>query len=121
MTTAGNNSSPHNRTAQSRRELLWKLGGGLGGIALGSMLKRDNLLAAGPLTSPSPHPPIPQFVPRAKRVIQLFMSGAASQCDTFDYKPLLAQKHGQKWDPGEKGELFQSSPGNTLATPWGWK
>ncbi len=27
--------------------------------------------------------------PKAKRVVQLFMSGAASQCDTFDYKPRL--------------------------------
>jgi len=31
------------------------------------------------------------------------MSGAASQCDTFDYKPLLISSHGQKWDPRRKG------------------
>ena len=29
---------------------------------------------------------------RAKRVVQLFMSGAASQCDTFDYKPELVRR-----------------------------
>jgi hypothetical protein len=104
----------------SRREALWKLGGGLGGIALSSMLGHDQILAA----------PVPgvlsrtgglHFPAKAKRVIQLFMSGAASQCDTFDYKPKLIAEHGKKWDPGEKVELFQSSPGQTLASPWKWK
>lgn len=59
--------------------------------------------------------------PRAKRVIQLFMSGAASQCDTFDYKPRLIEKHGQAFDPGGKVELFQSSPGAVMKSPWEWK
>jgi len=59
--------------------------------------------------------------PKAKRVVQLFMSGAASQCDTFDYKPLLIQKNGQKFDPGGKVELFQSTPGAVMKSPWEWK
>lgn len=58
--------------------------------------------------------------PKAKRVIQLFMSGAASQCDLFDYKPLLEKKAGEAWDPGEKVELFQSKPGVTMPSPWGF-
>ena len=49
--------------------------------------------------------------PKAKRVVQLFMSGAASQCDTFDYKPELIKRRGEKFDPGGKVELFQSAPG----------
>src|SRR4029078_12589166 len=52
---------------------------------------------------------------------QFFMSGAASQCDLYDYKPELLKRNGQKWDPGEKVELFQSSPGDCMASPWGWK
>src|SRR5205085_840450 len=48
---------------------------------------------------------------KAKRVVQLFMSGAASQCDTFDYKPALIKRHGENFDPGGKVELFQSVPG----------
>lgn len=59
--------------------------------------------------------------PRAKRVVQLFMSGAASQCDTFDYKPLLIKKRGEKFDPGGKVELFQSAPGVVMPSPWEWK
>jgi hypothetical protein len=49
------------------------------------------------------------------------MSGAASQCDTFDFKPKLIQEHGKPWDPGERVELFQSTPGLTMRTPWPWK
>ena len=49
------------------------------------------------------------------------MSGAASQCDTFDYKPKLLEKHGEKFDPGGKIELFQSSPENVMKSPWAWK
>lgn len=58
---------------------------------------------------------------KAKRVVQFFMSGAASQCDTFDYKPELIKRNGQPWDPGEKVELFQSTPGDCMASPWAWK
>src|SRR5437763_2461331 len=107
-----------NATANpSRRQFLANLGSGFGTIALASLLQSDHLLAAAaPSQSRLPH-----FAPKATRIIQLFMSGAASQCDTFDYKPLLAQRHGQKWDPGEKVELFQSNPGNTLASPWPWR
>ena len=45
------------------------------------------------------------------------MSGAASQCDTFDYKPALLKRHGEKFDPGGKVELFQSSPENVMRSP----
>ena len=104
-----------------RREFLWKLGGGLGGIALAHLLGQNGLLAetgADPQTDLNGglHHPA-----RAKRVVQLFMSGAASQCDLFDYKPELIKRHGQPFDPGEKVELFQSSPGACLKSPWDWK
>ena len=59
--------------------------------------------------------------PKAKRVVQLFMSGAASQCDTFDYKPELIKRRGEKFDPGGKIELFQSAPGVVMPSPWEWK
>jgi hypothetical protein len=111
----------------TRREFLWNYGGGLGGVALASLLGQSGLL---PAATASPLPGVGRggalqgglhFPARAKRVIQLYMSGAASQCDTFDYKPLLIQKHGQKWDPGEQVELFQSSPGACMQSPWKWK
>ena len=58
---------------------------------------------------------------QARRVVQLFMSGAASQCDTFDYKPALIKRDGRKFDPGGKVELFQSVPGAVMASPWKWR
>jgi hypothetical protein len=106
----------------NRRDFLWKLGGGLGGVALSHMLARDGMLPGidaagfGPGLHQGLHHP-----PRAQRVVQLFMSGAASQCDTFDYKPLLTQKAGQPFDPGERVELFQSAPGVVMPSPWAWK
>jgi hypothetical protein len=106
---------------ESRREFLWRSGGGLGGIAAAWLLGREGLLPAaeaathGVLGGGVHHPA------RAKRVVQLFMSGAASQCDTFDYKPLLHERAGQPFDPGGKVELFQSDPGVVMPCPWEWK
>ena len=101
----------------SRREFLWNMGGGLGGIALTHLLGIDGL-GAGQSESKQDHSP--KFAPKAKRVVQLFMSGAASQVDTFDYKPLLKKKAGQPFDPGEKVELFQSMAGVVMPSPWEW-
>jgi hypothetical protein len=92
----------------TRRNFLWNSGGGLGGIALADLLRAAD---GRPLDHPA----------KAKRVVQLFMSGAASQCDTFDYKPRLIAKNGENWDPGEKVELFQSVPGAVMKSPWDWK
>src|SRR5687768_12238918 len=108
------------RSNVNRREFLWRFGGGLGGVALAQLLGEQFLLAGS-------HTPRPDFNgglhhrARAKRVVQLFMSGAASQCDTFDYKPELIKRHGQKFDPGGKVELFQSDPGPIMQSPWTWK
>src|SRR5262249_30276906 len=44
-----------------------------------------------------------------------------SQCDTFDYKPELLRRHGQKFDPGSHVEAATSVPGNVLKSPWSWK
>lgn len=102
----------------NRRSFLFQNGFGLGGIALAHLAGRE-ALAQGrgkPEFNGGLH-----HRAKAKRVVQLFMSGAASQCDTFDYKPLLIKKGGETWDPGEKVELFQSNPGAVMPSPWGWK
>lgn len=101
-----------------RRSFLWNCGAGFGGVALAHLLGRD---AMGAPKGRSELNGGLHHRARAKRVIQLFMSGAASQCDTFDYKPLLIRKAGEQWDPGEKVELFQSNPGVVMPSPWGWK
>jgi hypothetical protein len=100
----------------TRRGFLAHASQGIGAMALLALLGREEpLVQAGESTVVLHHHP------KAKRVIQLFMSGAASQCDTFDFKPKLVAEHGKPWDPGEKVELFQSNPGQTLKSPWEWK
>src|ERR1700682_6026808 len=108
-----------------RRDLLWRLGGGLGGIALASILGQDGLLAG---TERIPE----KLRPRAdlngglhhrakvRRVIQLFMNGGVSQMDTFDYKPELTKRHGQKVDFGIKAAVT-SLPGAVMKSPFEWK
>jgi len=100
-----------------RRQFLTESAGGLGGIALACLLAEEDAQAdrvrgvIGGLHHPA----------RAQRVVQLFMSGAASQADTFDYKPELIKRAGQPFDPGGKVELFQSKPGVVMPSPWAWK
>ncbi len=97
----------------SRRDWLWHSGGGLGGIALAGLL--DQQLRADS-TSPTANP-----VPRAKRVIQLFMAGAASHIDLFDFKPDLIKYHGQESNFGEPVEAFQNGLGPWLRPVWDFK
>lgn len=110
-----NNSPFHRATDQSplsRRDFLWQSGGGLGGLALTAMLGREPLLAKGVLSGTLHHPP------KAKRVIQLFMGGAASHLDTFDFKPALIRHHGEKSDFGEHVEAFQNGLGPWMQSPF---
>jgi len=70
---------------QSRRQFVGQAARGLGGLALASLLGRDaaaSLPGAGALRGG-------HFPARAKRVIWMFMAGAPSQLDTFDYKPQM--------------------------------
>ncbi len=70
-------------TLQTRRHFFKRSGLGLGAAALATLLRRDGL-AAG-LAPPA----FRSIAPRAKRAIYLFMSGAPSQHDLFDYKPAM--------------------------------
>src|SRR5437899_12857724 len=107
----GLTANPQHSTI-NRRDFLWHAGGGLGGIALASMLAGE---ARGERETASR---LPHFAPKAKRVVQLFMAGAASHIDLFDYKPELAKRHGQKSDFGEHVEAFQDGLGPWLRPVW---
>src|SRR5688572_28881754 len=93
--------SPHNAcSCWSRRDFLFRSGGGVSGLALAYLLNRDRLLAAemsqgaaacdaAPIGFNSYAPKPTHFKPRATAVISLFMSGGVSQVDTFAAKPAL--------------------------------
>ena len=75
----------------SRREMLFKVACGFGGIALSGLCSSAAAAANSSLT--------PHFVPRAKRVIFLFMAGGPSQPDLFDPKEYIAKTHGETIRP----------------------
>src|SRR6476619_346535 len=103
----------------TRRAALFRIGGGFGGLALAHLLATDtDAEVPRPEFNGGLHHPA-----KARRVIQLFMNGGASQMDTFDYKPELAKRHGQKFDPGGgvKVEAFTSVPGNLRKSPFEFK
>ena len=74
----------------TRRQFFGRTAAGIGPMALSFLLRGEGYGAtAGGL------PDLPHFAPRAKRVIYMFQSGAPSQIDLFDHKPLLRKYHGQ--------------------------
>jgi Protein of unknown function (DUF1501) len=106
---------------QSRRSFLFQSGGGLGGIALASMLAGDGQLRGvesntKPTTGEGLH-----HAARAKRVVQFFMSGAASHIDLFDFKPELIKLDGKPSDFGEPVEAFQNGLGPWKKPVWSFK
>jgi hypothetical protein len=60
---------------------------------------------------------VPHVLPRARRVIFLFMKGGPSAIDTFDYKPVLQRSDGQEL-PFEKPRVQFAPTGKLLASPW---
>ncbi len=88
--------------AFTRRDLLFRAGSGLGGLALSCMLAQERASADSRVPSPGRRfpnplaPRIPHFPPKAKSVIFLFMVGGPSHMETFDPKPALDRMHGEK-------------------------
>lgn len=75
--------------AANRRQFLTNSGMGLGVSALANVLAGQSFAAPAGIRSGEGAAAGPHFPPKAKRVIFLFMAGAPSQVDLFDYKPEL--------------------------------
>ena len=96
----------------SRRQFLNRFGMGFGGIALTHLMSQSRVHSS-PGHLPSTHTP-----PKAKRVIYLFQSGAPSQLDLFDYKPLLQKEHGSDLpDSIRKGQRLTAMTGSQSRLP----
>jgi hypothetical protein len=102
----------------SRRDFLWQSGGGLGGVALASLLNAQGSLLGADTAGGAK--PLASFG-KAKRVVQFFMAGAASHLDLFDFKPDLIKHHGKPSDFGEPVEAFQNGLGPWLRPVWDFK
>ncbi len=106
----------------SRRQFLMQTMQGFSGVALAAMLT-DEVLGESPrIDSTKPYAPrSPHFAPKAKRVIEVFCSGALSHVDTFDYKPALIKHHGQPLPGNEKLVSFQGPNGNLTKPLWDFR
>ena len=93
----------------SRRSFLQSTGCGFG------------WLAASALTGARAALPGPHLLPRAKRVIFLFMQGGVSHVDSFDYKPRL-QRDDQKTldlaDPRTVAKTGKGAPQKLMKSLW---
>src|SRR5581483_3135472 len=102
----------------TRRQMLHQMGTGLGMLGLASLLRDSGLLAAeahGAALNPLAAKP-PQFAPRAKRIIHIYLNGGPSHVDTFDPKPALG-KWAEKVIP--TGNLTTERPtGTALPSPF---
>ena len=97
----------------NRREVLASTGHGFAGLVAAVMLSEESKGAGtGGVVDVLHHPP------RAKRVIQLFMAGAASHLDLWDHKPFLDRHHGEPSDFGEHIEAFQNGLGPWMKSPF---
>ncbi len=98
--------------------MFQRVGAGVGGLALGSLLHNDTFAArtsSNPLAPRQPH-----HRARAKNVIYIHLVGAPSHLDLFDYKPELQKRDGQlcpdEFFEGKQLAFIRSQP-TLLGTP----
>jgi hypothetical protein len=108
----------------TRRHFLARAGFGLGAVALPWLWQQDAKATSKPILDPKSFdllPKQPQYAPRAKAMISMFMQGGPSQIDLFDPKPELDKLDGQKF-PGEVkyDNAAEASP-KVMACPWKFK
>src|SRR3954466_3842424 len=104
-----------NRMHVTRREFFGRSACGLGTAALAMLLGQDGLAASLPPSSKrfGGLPGLPHFAPKAKRVIYLFMNGAPTHVELFDYKPKLKEMHGKPMPENYfAGKRFSTMTGN---------
>ena len=109
------NPGMQQQALQTRRQFFGRSAVGIGTAAYASLLNRDatatpvnqNELPLGGL----PH--LPHYAAKAKRVIYMFMNGAPTHTDLFDYNPLQQKMHGEPIPESYfKGKRFSTMTGN---------
>lgn len=109
--------SPADLMLPSRRRFLAEAGLGFGSLALASLLHNDTQAkSVDPLALKQPNYP-----GKVKSIIWLFMTGAPSQVDTWDYKPELQKRDGQALAGADPKTGFFTTSGKCLKSPFQWK
>ncbi|OAI39771.1 hypothetical protein AYO40_05455, partial [Planctomycetaceae bacterium SCGC AG-212-D15] len=108
-----------------RREFLRRTGQGFGSVALSWLLAQEGLAASSNPQSAIRNPPSsmrpPHFPAKTRSIIWLFMTGGPSQVDTFDYKPELQKRDGEKLAGADPKTGFFTTSGKCLRSPFTWK
>ncbi|NBU75573.1 MAG: DUF1501 domain-containing protein, partial [Planctomycetes bacterium] len=110
--------SPAELALPARRRFLQEAGMGFGSVALASLLHGEATaapVAVDPLSMKEPH-----FPGKVKSIIWLFMTGAPSQVDTWDYKPELQKRNGQQLAGADPKTGFFTTSGKCLKSPFQW-
>ena len=118
----------------SRRAMLSQLRAGFGTLAFGALAAEsrgsERISSSRQIDPLAPFAPrMPDFSPRAKSVIFLFMVGGPSQIDTYDYKPELQRLDGQPvpdslrkaLDGSPHANVFHGCENKLLASPYRWQ
>jgi len=103
----------------ARRRFLQEAGLGFGSLALASMLQGESKADSpiiDPLALKSSH-----FPSKVKSIIWLFMTGAPSQVDTWDYKPELQKRDGEPLSGADPKTGFFTTSGKCLKSPFKWE
>jgi hypothetical protein len=105
----------------TRRDFFGRMGLGLGNVALAGLFNSSTAETAKFAKAVNHYKglsDIPNFMPRAKRLIYLFMSGGPSQIDLFDFKPKLNQMNGQELPPSVRmGQRLTGMSSNQSSLP----
>ncbi|MFO1096616.1 MAG: DUF1501 domain-containing protein, partial [Planctomycetaceae bacterium] len=107
----------------NRRAFLSRGSAGMGALALASLLHPAPPASAADSAVPDRSPPAPA---KAKHLIFLFMAGAPSQLDLFDYKPKLNDLNGKTADRESVGDVRfaqlrprnKKAPSKLLGSPY---
>jgi Protein of unknown function (DUF1501) len=105
---------------RSRREILQDVAVGFGAMALNSMLQTERLFGAESAMLPPSFnlkPKAPNFAPKAKNVIFIYIGGGPSTIDMFDPKPALLKYDGKPAPFEIKGRALNGSQ-QIMASPW---
>jgi hypothetical protein len=114
----------------TRRQLLSWSFHGLGATALTTLLLRDRLLGLEPDAVAGGHPASHSqsaaagaraelhHKPRVRRVVHVCLIGGLSHVDSFDYKPLLDERHGKPLGSSETPDIFFGQVGLLRKSDW---
>src|SRR5262249_328795 len=106
----------------SRREVLCRIGGGFGALALTSVFANAGLLTASAAEGAVPANPLapraPHFPLRARRLVFFSMNGGPSHVDRFAPNPALARHAGQPLPESLRTGALRRNNGRLLPSPF---